>query len=349
MSEQAATDPSQDSTPPSSETADSGNFHTRVFVTGGTGFVGRYVVRELVARGHKPVCLVRDVSKFRSVFPELPTDRYELVPGELFDDEALAKGIGGAEAVIHLVGIIVEDAMSGQTFERVHFEGAKRVIDATIAAGVKRYVHMSALGTRANAISEYHKTKWAAETYLRDTDLDYTIFRPSIVHGPDGEFMQMMKTFVCDAAVPAFGFLPSPFPVIPYFGDGENKLQPVSVRDVSHCFVAALSMPATIGKAYDLGGPEPYSWKQLYRTAKELIPGAKQWKPMVSTPVPVAKLLARTMMKLPVLPKQLRFNVGQVQMSQEDSVCDINPVEETFGIQLRDFREELKVYGGEIA
>ncbi len=325
-----------------------GNFLTRVFVTGGTGFVGRYVVRELVARGHKPVCLIRDVSKFRSVFPELPPDRYELVPGDMFDDEALAKGISGAEAVIHLVGIIVEDAVNGQTFERVHFQGAKRVIDATVKAGVKRYVHMSALGTRANAVSEYHKTKWAAETYLRDTNLDYTIFRPSIIHGPDGEFMQMMKTFVCDATVPAFGFLPSPFPVIPYFGDGENKLQPVSVRDVAHCFVAALSEPETIGQAYDLGGPEPYSWKRLYSTAKELIPCAKAWKPMVSTPVPVAKLLARTVMKLPVLPKQLRFNVGQVQMSQEDSVCDPKPVEETFGIQLRDFREELKVYGGEI-
>ncbi|MCG8405518.1 MAG: complex I NDUFA9 subunit family protein [Phycisphaerales bacterium] len=320
------------------EGAEERPFLTRVLVTGGSGFVGRAVVRELIARGHKPVCLVRDRLKLTAGLPEVPDDRLEMVAGDLFDDDALAQAAHGAEAVVHLVGIIAENRMKKQTFERVHFEGTQRVVDACKQAGVKRYVHMSALGTRTNAVSEYHRTKWAAENYVRGSGLDWTIFRPSIIHGPEGEFMRLMKAFMCDLTIP----------VIAYFGDGQNKLQPVSVKDVAHCFIAALSMQETIGQVYELGGPEAMTWKELYRTCRDLIPDAKRWKPMISQPVWAAKLTAMTVMKLPILPRMMRFNVGQVQMSQEDSVCGIEPVEKTFGIRLRDFREELAAYAAQI-
>ncbi len=323
-------------------------FPARVFLTGASGFVGRAVVRELIARGHLPVCLVRDRQRFVSSLPELPADRVETAAGDLFDADALARAAEGAEAAIHLVGIIAETRMRGQTFERIHVEGTRRVVDACKSAGVKRYVHMSALGTRLNAISEYHRTKWAAENCVRDSGLDWTIFRPSVIHGPGSEFMRLMKTMVCKAVVPALGFIPAPFPVIPYFGDGQARLQPIHVKDVAHCFVAALRQPETIGETYELGGPEAMTWKELYRTCRESIPGAKQWKPMVGQPVWAAKLTAMTVMKLPILPPLLRFNVGQVQMSQEDSVCDTAPIERTFGIRLRDFREELRAYAWQI-
>ncbi len=319
-------------------------FLTRVFLTGATGFVGGHVLRDLVARGHKVVCLVRDRQRFMNSLRNVPTDRIETVVGDLFDDAALTEGTKGAEAVVHLVGIIAEDPLKGQTFERIHTEATGRVINAAKAADVKRYVHMSALGTRVNAVSEYHRTKWAAENLVRTSGLDWTIFRPSLIHGPDGEFMQMLKTFVCDAIVPAFGFLPSPFPVIPYFGDGRNRIQPVSVKDVAHCFASALSKPETTGKVFELGGARAITWRELYQTCRELIPNSKSWKPMVGMPVPVAKLMAATVMKLPILPKSLRFNAGQVQMSQEDSVCDVRPAEEAFGIRMRDFRTELTAY-----
>ncbi|QDV91597.1 NAD(P)H azoreductase [Phycisphaerae bacterium RAS2] len=325
-----------------------GKFLTRVLVTGATGFVGRAVLRELVARGHKAVCLVRDRDRLAAQTRELPSDRYEVVHGDLFDGGALADAAHGAEACVHLVGIIQENRLRGQTFERVHLEGTQAVIDACKAAGVRRYVHMSALGTRPGAPSAYHRTKWAAEVCVRESGLDWTIFRPSIIHGPDGEFMRMMRMFVCDLTVNAMGFLPTPFPVIPYFGDGQRRLQPVSVKDVASCFVAALSKPETIGKAYELGGAEAVSWKELYRICRDTIPGAKPWKPMVGQPVWAAMLMAKTVMKLPLLPAMLRFNEGQVQMSQEDSVCDTRPVEETFGIRLRDFRRELATYAAMI-
>lgn len=321
-------------------------FATRALLTGASGFVGRYVFRELIARGHKPVCLVRDRDRFASSVPEAPPDRYEIVVGDLTDRAALARAATGAEAAIHLVGIIFEHPFRGQTFERVHVEGTRNVVESCRAAGIRRYVHMSALGTRVGAVSAYHRTKYAAERIVYDSGLDWTIFRPSIIHGPDGDFMRLMRLFVCRASVPVCGFLPGPFPVIPYFGDGQNKLQPVSVKDVAHCFVAALSRPDTIGRVFELGGPEAMSWKELYRTCRDLIPGARTWKPMIGQPVWMAKLIAGTLMRLPIMPEIMRFNAGQVEMSQEDSVCDTRPIEEAFGIRLRDFRAELEGYGG---
>lgn len=197
---------------------------------------------------------------------------------------------------------------------------------------------MSALGTRPQAVSEYHRTKWAAECCVRDSGLDWTIFRPSVIHGPDGEFMRLMRRLAC-------GLLP---PVMPHFGNGLARVQPVSVRDVAHCFVAALRVPETIGQTYELGGPEAMTWRELYRICRETIPGAQAWKPVIGQPVALAKLLAATVMKLPILPRSMRFNADQVQMSQEDSVCDIGPAERTFGIKLRDFRSELREYAARI-
>lgn len=307
---------------------------TRVLLTGATGFVGRGVLRELVTRGHHPVCLVRDVERLRLQASRLGSDRFEAVPGGLFDDAALTKAATGADAAIHLVGIIFEHPLAGQTFQRIHVKGTQRIVDACKAAGIRRIVHMSALGARPRAASEYHRTKWIAECLVRESGLDWTLFRPSVIHGPDGEFMCMMKTLVGSVGMP----------VIPYFGDGQAKLQPVSVKDVAHCFVAALSQPETIGQTYELGGPEVMTWKELYRICRDTLPGAKRWKPMIGQPVWAAKLMAHTMMKLPILPQLLRFNADQVVMSQEDSVCDTAPVEKTFGIKLRDFRRELHNY-----
>jgi NADH dehydrogenase len=153
--------------------------------------------------------------------------------------------------------------------------------------------------------------------------------------------MQMMKFFSTSSARQPF---------MPYFGDGGRRLQPVSVKDVACCFVAAISNEATVGKSYDLGGPEAYTWKELYDLCALAIAGRKRLK--IGVPVPVAKLLALTIMKVRVWPSTwlipYPFNLGQVAMSQEDSVCDPTPVEKTYGIKLRNFREELTQYANQI-
>ncbi len=309
----------------------------RVVVTGATGFVGRYVVRELLRRGHHPICLLRSEGKFRDTFDEACATGMTAVGGTIFDQRALRNAVAGADAVLNLVGIINE-AGGGQTFDRIHRTGTENVVGAATEADVRRLVQMSALGARERAASAYHRTKWAAEECVRASSLGWTICRPSVIHGPDGEFMRLMRTMACDL-VP---------PLMPYFGSGRNLLQPVAVQDVAHCFVEALERSETIGRVFEFGGPRAYSWKELYAVCKRLIPGARRWKPRVGQPVLVARLLAATLMKTPLVPAHLRFNAAQVQMSQEDSVCDHTVVESAFGLTLRDFEEELAGYAAEI-
>ena len=313
----------------------------RILVTGSTGFVGRAVVRELLARGIKPICLVRSVEKLLRQHPEVHPDRFTPIVGGLSDRGAVREAAGMSQAAIHLVGIIIARPMRGQTFHRIHVEGTRRVIEALQEAGVRRYLHMSALGTRSNAVSKYHRTKWEAEELVRQSGLEWTIFRPSLIHGPEGEFMRLMKRFMCS-------WLP---PAIPYFGSGLAKVQPVSVKDVAYCFAQSLFSPETIGKIVPLCGPRPYTWIELYNACRANMACAKRWKPLISQPVAVAKamaILGQPMMALAeaiVPPLGLfRFDAGQVQMSQEDNACDCTAAQNMFNIRMRDFETELSAY-----
>lgn len=304
----------------------------RVFVTGAGGFVGRAVVGELAARGRGVVALVRK-----------PDARFageaRPVVGDLFDAAALDDGMKGCDAVVHLVGIIKEVPSRGVTFDRIHREGTMRVLAAARRNGVRRFVHMSALGSRPDADSEYHKTKFRAEEAVRASGLDLTILRPSMIHGPGGEFMKMEAAWARGTA--------APFVAMPYFGAGllglrrAGLLQPVYVGDVARAFADALDKPETIGQAYDLGGPERMSWPQLHAVASEAIVGRRR----VSLPLPAwyAKALAA------VVPRALLpFNRDQVVMSQEDNVCDLTAFVRAFGWEPRPFRQTLEAYAGEL-
>lgn len=316
-----------------------------VLVTGATGFVGRSVVRELLSRGLTPVCLVRSPNILRAQHKEVDPTRIVSVIGRLSDHAALQEAADLSQAAIHLVGIIIQRRLSGATFHRVHVEGTRNVVDALTRAGVKRLTHISALGARPDAVSAYHQSKWAGEQLVRQSELDWTIFRPSIIHGPDGEFMQLMKAFVC-------GLNP---PMIPYFGAGKAKIQPVSVKDVAFCIVESLFKEESIGQCYSMGGPVQYSWTDLYNTCRRLLPRGKRWKPMVSLPIPVATTiayasappLALAELMIPSL-RKFRFDAGQVAMSQEDAVCDHTAVESAFELKMRSFQDELSIYGERI-
>lgn len=301
-----------------------------VAITGSTGFVGRHVLRHVLEQGHTVRALVRDVAAATA------DARIHLIKGDLLDRSALAQLVDGAEAVLHLVGIIMECPRRGQTFERVHTQGTRNLLEAARQAkNIGRWIHMSALGTRPDGVSAYHRTKWAAEEAVRDSGLDFTIFRPSIIHGPDGEFMQMVWDF-WHKRFPPF---------VPYFGAGllgrrgAGRLQPVWVEDVARCFAAALTSRKTVNETYPMGGPDPLTWPQLYEICGRYLPDARK-KRIIAVPVWYANLIAGK----PGVP----FNRDQVVMSQEDSTCQISKVQAEFDFELSPFEETFAEYANQI-
>ena len=149
-----------------------------IVVTGATGFVGQEVVRRARADGHPVRAVVRDTTRARWLARDFGV---ELFRGDVLFAPSLEGSMQAAQCVIHLVGIINE--WRENTFERVHTQATMNVTDAAKKAGVKRYIHMSALGTRPGARSRYHRTKWAAEEYVRQSGLAWTVFRPSLIYG----------------------------------------------------------------------------------------------------------------------------------------------------------------------
>lgn len=304
----------------------------RVFLTGGSGFVGSAILAELLARGHGVNALVHRGKLLTS------DPRVREIQGDLFDSTILDQGMEGCAAVIHLVGIIMERPSRGMTFERMHIEATRRVVDAAKRNNVARYIHMSALGTRPAAVSDYHRTKSNAEQYVRDSGLDWTIFRPSLIHGPGG-FMRMEARWAKKLAPPFVG--------MPYFGKGvfglggAGLLQPVYVSDVARAFVQAIDTPASIHKTYDLAGPQRFTWPELHEASAKGIVGKRR----LTAPLPAwfAKLLASV-----GLGPLLDFSRDQVIMSQEDNVGDPMPFETEFGWKFRPFRDALREYAGKL-
>lgn len=300
----------------------------RVFLTGGSGFVGSAVLSELLARGYSVNALTHH-GKLPASSPELRE-----IHGDLFDPATLNSAIAGCDAVIHLIGIIMEKPSKGITFERMHFEATQQMVDAAKRNDVRRYIQMSALGTRPDGISDYHRTKWKAEQYVRESGLNWTIFRPSLIHGPGG-FMQMEAKWARKSA--------PPFVAMPYFGkgplglSGSGLLQPVHVQDVARAFVQAIDTPASIHKTYDLAGPERFTWPELHEASAQEIVG----KHRLTAPLPAwfAKLLASA-----GLGPLLDFSRDQVIMSREDNVGDPQPFEADFGWKFRPFRASLREY-----
>ena len=248
-----------------------------VSVTGATGFVGRFVVRELRSRGVRVRALVRDARKAVRVLSE---EGVELVIGDVLDTDSMDELAAGAGAMVHLVGIRREKP-GGITFRKLHVEATRNAVAAAERAGVRRYIQMSALGARPDAASAYHKTKWAAEEIVRGSSLAWTIVRPSLILGPGGEFMQMATGWARGTEPPKH-FMPyfcKPAPSVgapvPDTCDNSASVQPVSVADVALSIAAALERDSAIGEVYPLVGPVAYSWPQMLVLIRDATPGAK--------------------------------------------------------------------------
>ena len=186
----------------------------KVFVAGGTGFVGHNVVQKLLESKYDVALFVRN-SKSLDAMPYL-IDKVTPVYGTIQDKATLSKAMADCNVVINLVGIIRE--VGENTFEKVHYDGAVNVVDTAKSLGVSRFIHMSAEGTRKDAPSRYHLTKFKAEEYLKNSGLNYTIFRSAMMFGPDDKNFNVLADMIEKA------------PVVPVIGAGNYKWRPVSVK-----------------------------------------------------------------------------------------------------------------------
>jgi NADH dehydrogenase len=296
----------------------------RIFVTGATGFVGRAVIPALRAHGHAVRCLVRRGSE-----PALRgLEAIERVEGDVLSPPTLERGMAGCDTVIHLVGIIRERPAALSTFERVHTQGTVNVLEACAATGARRYLHMSALGSRPGARSRYHRSKWAAEEAVRASALAWTIFRPSIIYGRGDEFVTMLAGLVRRT------------PLVPVLGSGQQRLQPVAVEHVAEGFARAVDAPATEKQAYEVGGPEPVTMVRLL----DLI-GAALGRPRVRkvhVPLGLVRPLAHALHRLPAFP----VTPDQLLMLEEDNVCDPQPFYAASGLTPRPLTAGLRAMLG---
>ena len=295
----------------------------KVLVTGGTGFVGRAVLSRLREAGHAVRLLVRHPQAARA--EDLAT-RYgaELAAGDVLEAATIRQAMQEMEAVIHLVGIISE--IGRNTFEQAHTGATRNVVSAAVEAGVGRYVHMSALGTRPDARSRYHQTKWAAEEAVRQSSLAWTIFRPSLIYGAEDHFVQL------------FARLARWSPALPVMGTGRARLQPVEVEVVAAAFVGALTEPRAIGGTYDLGGPDRLTFSEILAVITAAT-GRRRWQ--VRIPLPLARLQAALLEF--AFPRLLRraapLNRDQLLMLEEDNVGDAQPANTLFNLHPQTFRE----------
>jgi len=295
----------------------------KVFVTGATGFVGQALCAELLRSGHQVDCLVRPGSEKH--LAGLPT----LTPkvGDLFAPAALAQQMQGCDAVIHLVGIIREFPARQITFARLHHEATRSVVGACQQAGIKRYLHMSANGSRKDAVSAYHQTKYLAEEEVRASSLDWTIFRPSLIYGPGDQFITMLVKML------------TRLPVIPVIGDGRYHMQPLPVEQVALSFARALTLPQAIGKTYHCGGAECLSYNELL----DQVAAALGKKPPGKIPQPLVLMrpLVSLFQHLPFFP----LTSNQLQMLLEGNCCDTREWRADFGFEAVPLAQGLTYLG----
>ncbi len=289
-----------------------------IFLAGGTGFVGGHLRNALLKRGHT----VRLLTHSRTTGA---ADNVRIFEGDATKTGSFSEALSGCDAAINLVGIIREFPGRGVTFEKIHVQVTENLIDGCRQSGVKRYLQMSALGTGPGAASLYHETKFRAEERVRASGLDFTIFRPSIIFGPKDDFINKLAGLIKNS------------PAVPVIGDGTYRLQPVSADDVARCFAASLEMPETIGKTYELCGPDRFTYNEMLDMIGKTIGRNNVVK--LKSPVGIVKLATRLMQGFSFFP----LTTDQIVMLLAENICD-GEWRKTFGFEPTGFAEGIRSY-----
>lgn len=273
----------------------------RVLVTGAAGFVGRALVDRLLANGIPVLALVRKDSDARA----LASRGVTVTVGDVLRDDTLAAAFSGKPAaVVQLVGL------------NIAVEATARVLAHAKRAGVRRYLHMSALGAARNSQCRYHRMKWAAEELVRKSSMPWTLFRPSVVFGDRCDFVKSLELLVRVG------------PLVPIPGSGRCLLQPIHVEDVARAVVNRLVLDTDESEICHLGGPERWTLNEIIALVQRRM---RKRKPQVHFPIELARILiaiqehprlGKPMLRLygDIAPER-RFNRDHIELLREDNVC----------------------------
>lgn len=279
-----------------------------VTVFGGSGFVGRHVVRSLAKRGYRVRAAVRRPDLAGHLQPLGVVGQIHAMQANLRYPQSVMRAIEGADAVVNLVGIL--QPTGRQTFDSVQAEGARAVAEAAAAAGVRALVHMSAIGADEGSASDYARTKAAGEQAVLLHHPAAVVMRASIVFGPEDGFFNR------------FAALARMLPVLPLVGGGETRFQPVFVGDVAEAVARAVDGDLAAGRIYELGGPEVRTFRELIAYVCEVTGRKRLLAPL---PWPLANLQAGALeiadkLTFGLLPDAIKMTRDQVTLLKSNNV-----------------------------
>lgn len=278
-------------------------------VFGGSGFVGRNVVRELAKRGWRVRVAVRRPHLAQFLRPMGSVGQIQLKQANVRHRPSIADALRGADAVVNLVGVLHQSG--SQSFARVHAAGAAAIADLAADAGVQNFVHISAIGADPESDSLYARTKGEGERAVREAVPTATIMRPSIVFGQEDAFFNRFATMAS---------MTPPFMPLPLIGGGKTQFQPVYVDDVADAVCEALVRPEAKGRIYELGGPRIYTFKELMELMLAEI-GRKRF--LMPVPFPLAHMIGLVGEAVGHLPFVDPFLTrDQVRQLKRDNVVD---------------------------
>ncbi len=296
----------------------------RVTVFGGSGFLGRQIVKYLAAQGTNVRVAVRHPERASFLERFGRAGQIELVHADVWDETTVARAVKQSASVINTVGHYVEKG--GAKFEAVQGQGALHVARQAGQAGAKRLIHISGLGADPTSDSPYVRARGIGEVLVKEAFDGVTIFRPGVIFGPDDSFFNTLADMARQT------------PILPLFGMGRTNLQPVHVGDVAEACVRVLADPSTEGKVYEFGGPRVYTYKALVRLVLKL---ADKRRALVPVPFFMWDTLAALMTVLPNPP----LTRDQVKLMKRDNVLEGKALTlEDLGIAPASVEEILPTY-----
>ena len=283
----------------------------KVLVAGGTGFIGSYLCRALAERGHDVTALARSGGE--------PSEGVDVATGDVTDYDSIAGAVEGQDAVVNLVALspLFEPKGGNVMHDRIHRGGTENLVRAAEDAGVEGFLQLSALGADPDGDTAYIRAKGQAEEIVRESDLDWTIFRPSVVFGEGGEFVSFTKRLK--------GMFAPGVPLYPLPGGGKTRFQPIHVEDLVPMLAEALEDDEHVGETYEIGGPETLTLRQVTDLVYE---AEKKGVTIVPLPMPLAKVGLTVLGAVPGFP----MGPDQYRSLQFDNTTADNDVA-AFGVE----------------